>query len=253
MVGAVTKRPEIEVVRILQSIRISSDPTTTEYTEGDALNLTGLAVTAVFFDGEELVTDYQTSPAEGEILDISDNEVIVSYTYNGTTVTASIEISVQEPYDITAKASGFTYGFEQCNNATDSYYFSGLSKYDSNWWRSTNKGVNSSTAGCVINLHLKKATTVTINVVDYQNESSYDYGTVGALDGSALSTSYSTDYSNSESSTVKWSGRSNHVSGGQTISFGTVAAGEHKIYVRYKKDGSAANNNDRLYFRVNLS
>ena len=253
MIGSVTKRYKIE--KILASIRIASAPTTTSYTEGDALDLTGLSVAGLFTTGEESISGYATSPADGDTLTESDTSVTVSYTYKGITKTASIPITVEaipNSYEITAKASGFSYGFEKCNNTTDSYYFSGLSKYDSNWWRSTNYQVQNSTAGCLITLHLHKAAAVSIDVVDYQNRSSYNYGTLGAADGSALSSSYSTNYDNTESATVKWSGYSNHQSGGQTISYGTLPAGDHTIYVRYRKSGSRHTANDRLYFRVNI-
>ena len=88
-----------------------------------------------------------------------------------------------------------------------------------------------------------------MDVLDYQNEGTCDYGTVGTIDGPALSSSYSTNYTTTDSQ-VKWTGYNNHKQNGETIDFGVVAAGEHTIYVRYKKDSSTNNQNDCLYFRL---
>ena len=117
------------------------------------------------------------------------------------------------------------------------------------WYHSKNFGVNNSVALSVIHISLEKATHVYMDVLDYQNEGTYDYGTVGTIDGPALSSSYSTDYTTTDSQ-IKWTGYNNHKQNGETIDFGVVAAGEHTIYVRYKKDSSTNNQNDCLYFRL---
>lgn len=106
MVGAVTKR---YFIRYLESIRVSSPPATTAYTEGDALSLAGLAVTAVFNDGEQVISNYETSPAEGEILTEDDTEITVTYTYGVITKTAVIPITVEAaPVTLTISGSGNT-------------------------------------------------------------------------------------------------------------------------------------------------
>lgn len=117
------------------------------------------------------------------------------------------------------------------------------------WYHSKNFGINNSVALSVIHLELEKATHVYMDVLDYQNEGTYDYGTVGTIDGTALSSSYSKDYT-TVNSQVKWTGYNNHKQNGETIDFGVVAAGEHTIYVRYKKNSSTDKQNDCLYFRL---
>ncbi|MCL2165328.1 MAG: bacterial Ig-like domain-containing protein, partial [Oscillospiraceae bacterium] len=54
----------------LSEIVITSPPDKTVYDEGDALDLTGLVVTAIYSDGSsEIIDDYTTDVPDGEILD----------------------------------------------------------------------------------------------------------------------------------------------------------------------------------------
>lgn len=80
--------------RVLSSISITSNPTTTSYAYGGALNLSGLKVSATYTSGNSSnVTNYTTSPANGSTLTTS-QYITVSYTENGVTKTTSFYVSV---------------------------------------------------------------------------------------------------------------------------------------------------------------
>lgn len=127
--------------------------------------------------------------------------------------------------------------FSRCSNGTtDTYMPTGVSAFDTDWYRSNNKGSSSSTATATITLNIETACLVFIDVLDYQNESTYDYGTLTYLDSPAY----------------VYSGSGNHDWGGKTVSYGVVSPGTHHIYASYIKDSSVDNPNDRLYFRVRI-
>ena len=82
---------------VLDSIAVTSNPTKTAYVEGDALDLAGLIIMATYSDGSsKAVTEYTTSPANGEVLDTGgDQTITVSYTDNGVTENATFTVNVE--------------------------------------------------------------------------------------------------------------------------------------------------------------
>lgn len=79
----------------LDSIAITTPPSTTSYHYGDIFSKAGMVVTAYYNDNTSEVledTDYTVSPS-GALTD-SDTSVTVSYTYNGVTKTATQNITV---------------------------------------------------------------------------------------------------------------------------------------------------------------
>ncbi|MDY5928914.1 MAG: hypothetical protein SPJ27_02620 [Candidatus Onthovivens sp.] len=82
----------------LVKIEVTTSPTTVNYTEDDALDLTGLVVTATFDDGstEDVTTWCIFSPASGTILAATDTRIGISYTYKGVMRNTS-QIIVVEP------------------------------------------------------------------------------------------------------------------------------------------------------------
>lgn len=74
------------------SLAVNLDNVKTAYTRGEALNLTGIVVTATFSDGtSRAVHSYTTDPADGTVLDqVGEKEVVV--TYKG--VTTSFKVTV---------------------------------------------------------------------------------------------------------------------------------------------------------------
>ena len=63
------------------SLAVNLDNVKTAYTRGEALNLTGIVVTATFSDGtSRAVHSYTTNPANGTVLDqVGEKEVVVTY------------------------------------------------------------------------------------------------------------------------------------------------------------------------------
>lgn len=114
------------------------------------------------------------------------------------------------------------------------------------YYKSTNKGVNNSAAVCRVNIHAVKACTVTFKCINYA-ESNYDFGLLGTLD-KAMDTGYS-DVSTNVAKSFKGSSKSSV----QTYAYTNVAAGDHFIDVRYRKDSSQSSNNDSLQFTVEIT
>ena len=77
----------------LDSITVNAEEATTTYTAGESFDDTGLVVTAKYTDGTtDTVNDFTYSP-EGA-LSTSDTKVTISYTENGITRTATVDITV---------------------------------------------------------------------------------------------------------------------------------------------------------------
>lgn len=127
--------------------------------------------------------------------------------------------------------SGASYGFALNSNG---------------YYESNNKGVNNSAAVCRVKIHAAKACTVTFKCINYA-ESNYDFGLLGTLD-KAMDTGYS-DVSTNVAKSFKGSSKSSV----QTYAYTNVAAGDHFIDVKYRKDSSQSSNNDTLQFKVEIS
>ena len=127
--------------------------------------------------------------------------------------------------------SGASYGFALNSNG---------------YYESNNKGVDNSAAVCRVNIHAAKACTVTFKCINYA-ESNYDFGLLGVID-KELNTGYS-DTSTNVQKSFKGSSKSSV----QTYAYTNVAAGDHFIDVKYRKDSSQSSNNDTLQFKVDIS
>lgn len=114
------------------------------------------------------------------------------------------------------------------------------------YYESNNKGVNSSAAVCRVNIHAEKNCTVTFKCINYA-ESNYDYGLLGVID-KELNAGYS-DTSTNVQKSFKGSSKSSV----QTYAYTNVAAGDHFIDVKYRKDSSQSSNNDSLQFTVEIT
>ena len=114
------------------------------------------------------------------------------------------------------------------------------------YYESNNKGVNNSAAVCRVNIHAAKNCTVTFKCINYA-ESNYDFGLLGTLD-KAMDTGYS-DVSTNVAKNFKGSSSASV----QTYAYTNVAAGDHFIDVKYRKDSSQSSNNDSLQFTVEIT
>ncbi len=92
-------------VKTLESIAITTPPTTVDYTDGDTLDLTGLVVTATYDDtsSDDVTSECVFSPSAGAVLSTSDNAITVSFTQGGVTKTAT------QPITVTPKIYGVEY------------------------------------------------------------------------------------------------------------------------------------------------
>ena len=97
----------------LNSIAITTPPSTTTYHYGESFSKYGMVVTATYDDNTTEVlddSDYTVSPS-GALTD-SDTSITVSYTYNGTTKTAtqSITVATLSSISVTTQPSKTSYG-----------------------------------------------------------------------------------------------------------------------------------------------
>ena len=95
--GGVTKTAQqpITVIPILTSIAVTTAPTKTVYTYGEAFSANGMVVTATYSDGHTAaVTGYTTSPAS--FTSVGSKSVTISYTENGYTKTTTQAVTVNK-------------------------------------------------------------------------------------------------------------------------------------------------------------
>ena len=92
----ISSEPEPQVT----GIEVTVEPAKTEYVEGEALDLSGMVVTATYDDGSSVAVDgYTTVPSEGAELTVDDTTVTV--TYRGHTATFTITVSEKAPAELT--------------------------------------------------------------------------------------------------------------------------------------------------------
>ena len=92
-----TAKQPITVKRVLTGISITTVPTKTDYVKGESLDLSGMVVTASYNSGasEDVTSLCTSSPANGSSLSSYGTvTVMVTYTENGVTKTASFTVSV---------------------------------------------------------------------------------------------------------------------------------------------------------------
>ena len=134
-----------------------------------------------------------------------------------------------------------SWSVSDISGATNKFALNSNGYYESN-----NKGVNNSAAVCRVNIHAAKACTMTFKCINYA-ESSYDYGLLGVID-KAQNTGYSDTGTN-----VQKIFRGSSTASVQTYAYTNVAAGDHFIDVKYRKDSSQSSNNDSLQFTVEIT
>jgi hypothetical protein len=90
--------------KTLSSIAITTPPTKTSYQVGETFDSTGMVVTASFSDSSSSTVQGSCTFSPSGALSISDTEITVSYTYGGTTKTATQSITVTAPSSVTFTA-----------------------------------------------------------------------------------------------------------------------------------------------------
>ena len=111
------------------------------------------------------------------------------------------------------------------------------------YWESNNKGVDSSYAMCKVKIVTDGTQAVYFDCINY-GESSWDYGILSNVDAT-LSLSSAADSTN-----VKHSFYGMAQNSVQSVYYDVLPAGEHYIYVKYRKDNSNSINPDSLKFKV---
>ena len=116
------------------------------------------------------------------------------------------------------------------------------------YYVSKNYHIQSSAALCKVVFNVSNETQVRLDCIN-SGESNFDYGIISQLD-KTLSTSITDDGGTGTTNVLKnFKGSSSTKVQAVTL---TVPAGEHFIYVKYRKDSSSDNGNDTLQFKVNL-
>ena len=101
--GEVTKTAEVTITvkekQVVQEkkitrIEVTTNPTKTVYTEGEKFDKTGIAVVAVYSDGSrKQIENFNCFPTSA--LTTNNDQITITYTENGTTVTTKIQIEVK--------------------------------------------------------------------------------------------------------------------------------------------------------------
>ncbi|MBQ3989714.1 MAG: hypothetical protein II630_02630, partial [Bacteroidales bacterium] len=176
---------------------------------------------------------YQGGSQEIKIyIDNTDDYVVKD---NGTNVNSSL-IEHEETNNVSevVTAPGASYGFQL--DTSDGYY------------KSQNKGVNYSAAVCRLNITAETQCTLTLNFVNYA-EATYDYGIIGRLDTTLVTTSANTN----SATTWMWAGSAttNNTQVEKTTAV-TIPTGYHYIDIKFRKDDATSSNNDAFWFKYGL-
>ena len=89
-----TTTQAVTVQRVLTGLRVDTEPTTS-YVAGQALDLSGAVVSAVFSSGRSVVVAATPSIADGTVIYEDTTSLTWSYTENSITQTATTQLTVQ--------------------------------------------------------------------------------------------------------------------------------------------------------------
>ena len=128
--NSVTKTASIPltVQRVLQSIAVTTQPTTNTYKSGTTIDTTGMVVTATYNRTDATVTGYTINPTTAGSTEGTE-AITVSYTENGVTRTTTFNITVKN-LTIVSFASGTD---AEIKAMLDAYYANELSWNDMGW------------------------------------------------------------------------------------------------------------------------
>ena len=180
-------------------------------------------------------TQYIMSGGEQEIKIYTPDVDGITVKDNNVDVTNSlVPVTQGPPPNEIVTAPNASYGFQL--DTSDGYY------------KSQNKGVNYSAAVCRLNITAETQCTLTLNFVNYA-EGTYDYGIIGKVDSSLLTTSAVSD-----TSAWLWAGSAstNNSTTVRTTAV-TIPSGEHFVDIKFRKDDATSSNNDDFRFKYSLS
>lgn len=185
-----------------------------------------VSISNISHDNDNIYFTTTTHEIEGSVI------INITITTEEASHTSSYKIDVyetipQNSYTIEA-VEGVEYGFSLNENG---------------YYESENVGVNSSYAICKIKINSYGINNLYLDCIN-SSEFSYDFGLLSEVNA-PLSLDYETDTDN-----VFKSFRGINNTNIQSIDYGVLPAGEHYIYVKYKKDFSDAQGRDSLQFKV---
>lgn len=207
---------------------VNIDTIALEYGDGtqNTINITAVALDIPKLHAPVLSVDGNTLYAESPRYATS-----LEYYANNTLFSTDTDLPFVM-FDVVAVPDA-RYGFE-LNSA--GYYVS------------KNYHIQNSAALCKVIFNVSTETQVRLDCIN-SGESNYDYGIISQID-KTLTTSTNDDGNTGSTNVLKnFKGASS--SAVQTVTL-TVPAGEHFIYVKYRKDSSGDQGNDTLQFKVNL-
>ena len=140
-----------------------------------------------------------------------------------------LHVKIPEPYYSVDTVNGASYGFAW--DSSLGYYVS------------QNKGINNSAALCKVTFNTQ-GKHLYIDCINYA-EANYDYGILSKIDQTPA-----LDITNTADSTYFKRFYGSNSSSVQTVDYGVVAAGEHFIYIKFRKDSGGQSGNDQLRFKV---
>ena len=98
------------VAPVLTGITLNAENVKKSYILGEALDLTGLVVTANYSDGNNVaVTDYTANPANGAQLNVGDNEITITY----QSASAKFNVLVKQAQSIVLNTTNVKTVYEQ--------------------------------------------------------------------------------------------------------------------------------------------
>lgn len=139
--------------------------------------------------------------------------------------------TIEKQVNYTVENISTDYGFEL--NANEYY-------------ESNNKGVKSSYSLCKVIFNNEQSISIPISYIN-SGESNYDYGIFGNID-QILSSSNSDDGATGSEKVFK-NCKGESLPDVKEIVY-EIPAGEHFIYIKYRKDNSGNNDNDSLQFKI---
>ena len=130
-----TATTALTVQRVLQSIAITTQPTTTTYKSGDSIDTTGMVVTATYHRTTDTVSGYTVSPSTAGSSEGTQTET-VSYTENSVTKTAVFYVTIKNVSIYGVEWDGSSSTILSRTDAAASFtnpvpYVSGASSYSS--------------------------------------------------------------------------------------------------------------------------
>jgi hypothetical protein len=178
---------------------------------------------------------------------VTDNDIIFNVEAHNVDGEATITVTLAFGDAIFTQSASFkvaenlppcSYSVESVDGATY-----GFALNDAGYYESQNKGVNSSYAICKVNFYSNGIDSMKLKCIN-SGENFSDFGILSNVD-TTLTLSYTVDSAN-----VFKSFRGLSSTTEQIVDYGVVEEGEHFIYIKYRKDGSARDGNDSLQFFV---